>query len=106
FIVADEITEDSVWWGDINVKFDSDKFDMLFDKVMEYLGDKEIFIKDAFACSLPEYRLSVRVVTESAFQNLFAHNLFLRPLLDELIEFEPEWHVIAAPGFQADPEVD
>jgi phosphoenolpyruvate carboxykinase (ATP) len=106
FIVADEITEDSVWWGDINIKFAPEKFDALYDKVVDYLIGKELFIRDAFACALPEYRLNVRVVTESAFQNLFVNDMFIRPTQDELSDFEPEWHVIAAPGFHADPATD
>src|SRR4029077_1345621 len=54
----------------------------------------------------PEYRLNIRVVTESAFQSLFAHNLFLRPTAEELVNFEPDWKIIAAPSFEADPAVD
>jgi len=106
FIVADEITENSVWWGDINFRFDPEKFDSLFEKVTNHLAGKEIYVRDAYACALPEYRLNIRVVTESAFQNLFANNLFLRPKAEELADFEPEWHVIAAPSFLAVPEID
>jgi phosphoenolpyruvate carboxykinase (ATP) len=106
FIVCDDITENAVWWGDINIKFDADKFDSLYEKVTNYLVGKEIYVRDAFACAMPEYQLNIRVVTESAFQNLFANNLFLRPKAEELANFEPEWHVIAAPGFIADPAVD
>ncbi|MEX0968366.1 MAG: phosphoenolpyruvate carboxykinase (ATP) [Bacteroidia bacterium] len=106
FIVADDRTLDSVWWGDVNIKFDSQKFDDLYEKVINYLSEKEVFVRDAYACALPEYRLSVRVVTESAFQNLFAYNLFLRPNKDEVADFSPDWTVIAAPGFEANPEID
>ena len=106
FIVADDITENSVWWGDINIRFESEKFDLLYDKVIDYLANKEVFVRDSYACAMPEYKLNIRVVSESAFQNLFAYNLFLRPTQDELANFDPEWHVIAAPGFEADPEVD
>ncbi|RYD81783.1 MAG: phosphoenolpyruvate carboxykinase (ATP) [Sphingobacteriales bacterium] len=106
FIVADEITENSVWWGDINIKFDSQKFDKLYDKVIDHLANKELYIRDSYACAMPEYKLNVRVVTESAYQNLFAYNLFLRPTADELQTYSPEWHVIAAPSFEANPEVD
>jgi phosphoenolpyruvate carboxykinase (ATP) len=104
--VADELTEDTVWWGDINIKFDSEKFDLLLDKVLNYLSKKELFIRDAYACALPEYRTNIRVVTESAFQNLFVYNLFLRPGAEELDNFEPEWHIISAPSFEAIPELD
>ncbi len=106
FIVADELTENSVWWGDITIKFDQDNFDNLYEKVTTHLLGKEIYVRDAYACAMPEYRLNIRVITESAFQNLFANNLFLRPKAEELEDFEPEWHIIAAPSFQADPAVD
>src|ERR1017187_4632997 len=106
FIVADELTEDSVWWGEINTRFDPDKFDKLYDKVTGYLVGKELYVRDAYACAQPEYRLNIRVITESAFQNLFANNLFLRPKAEELADFDPEWHIIAAPGFLADPAID
>lgn len=106
FIVTDEMTEDSVWWGDINIRFDADKFDKLQNKVLAYLEDKELFVRDAYACAMPEYRLNVRVISESAFQNLFVYNLFLRPNGQELENFEPDWHIIAAPTFHADPAVD
>jgi phosphoenolpyruvate carboxykinase (ATP) len=105
FIVCDEITEQSVWWGEVNIKFDSLKFDALFDKLTNYLSEKAIFVRDAYACASEEYRLNIRVVTETAYQNLFANNLFLRPK-DVDSEFIPEWSIIAAPGFKANPEID
>jgi phosphoenolpyruvate carboxykinase (ATP) len=105
FIVCDEITEQSVWWGDVNIKFDALKFDVLFDKVTSYLSERAVFVRDAYACASEEYRLNIRVVTETAYQNLFANNLFLRPN-DVDYEFIPEWSIIAAPGFKANPEID
>ncbi len=106
FIVYDDVTADTVWWGDVNFKFDADKFEALYDKVVSHLNGKEVFIRDAYACALDEYRLKIRVVAEGAYQNLFAYNLFLRPTKQELENFEPEWHILAAPSFMADPEVD
>ncbi|WP_443945392.1 phosphoenolpyruvate carboxykinase (ATP) [Pedobacter sp. AW1-32] len=105
FIVYDDITENLVWWGDVNIKIDPKYFDQLFQKVTDYLSEKTIYVRDAHACANPDYALSVRVVTEKAFQNLFALNLFIRPSEASLVE-TPEWTVIAAPGFMANPEVD
>lgn len=105
FIVCDEITEQSVWWGDVNIKFDALKFDALFDKITSYLSERAIFVRDAYACASKKYRLNIRVVTETAYQNLFANNLFLRPK-DVESEFMPEWSIIAAPGFKANPDID
>lgn len=105
FIVADEITENAVWWGDINIKFNPAKFDALYDKVVQYLSDKSIYVRDGYACADPEYHLGIRVITEFAFQNLFAHNMFLRPE-NPSGQDQPEWTIIAAPGFKADPSID
>lgn len=106
FIVRDNITEDKVWWGNVNLAFDSDKFEALYNKVTEYLSGKEVFVRDSYVCADPNYRLNVRVVTEHAWSNLFCYNMFLRPEESELENFNPEWHVVCAPGFMADPAVD
>ncbi|NJX17283.1 phosphoenolpyruvate carboxykinase (ATP), partial [Tamlana crocina] len=47
FIVKDDITKDKVWWGDINIPFDPEKFDALYNKVTDYLSGKEIFARDS-----------------------------------------------------------
>ena len=105
FIVEDEITRKSVWWGKVNIKFDADKFDSLFEKVTTYLAGKDIFVRDSSACANEKYHIDIRVITETAYQNLFVHHLFLRP---EVVDADaiPEWTVIAAPGFRANPEID
>ncbi|RZK50799.1 MAG: phosphoenolpyruvate carboxykinase (ATP) [Pedobacter sp.] len=105
FIVADAITEETVWWGDINIKFSPAKFDALYEKVAAHLSQKTVYVRDAYACASEAHRLSLRVITEHAFQNLFANNLFLRYGADE-VPLDPEWTIIAAPSFEADPAVD
>ena len=107
FIVCDERTEKAVWWGDINIKFDPDKFDRLYDRVCAYLQGKTIYVRDSYACADPKHRLNIRVVTESPWQGLFANNLFLRPTKEEILKsVKAEWTILSAPGFLADPEVD
>ena len=106
FIVKDEITKEKVWWGDINIPFDSDKFDTLHTKVIAYLNEKELFVRDAYACAEDDYRLNIRVINEYPWSNMFAYNMFLRPTDKELEGFTPEWTVINAPGFMADAAVD
>jgi phosphoenolpyruvate carboxykinase (ATP) len=106
FIVKDAITQDKVWWGNVNIPFDSDKFKKLYDKVTDYLSGKEVFVRDSYACADEKYKLNIRVITEYAWSNQFAYNMFLRPTKEELNDFEPEWLVVNAPGFQAHPEVD
>lgn len=106
FIVCDENTEKPVWWGDINQKFDTEKFDRLYNRVTAYLTNRDIYARDAFACADDRYKMPLRVVTELPWSNMFASNMFIRPTDEEIAEFKPEWHVICAPGFQAIPEVD
>ncbi|QMU65341.1 MAG: phosphoenolpyruvate carboxykinase (ATP) [Flavobacteriaceae bacterium] len=106
FIVKDEITKDEVWWGNINIPFDPDKFDSLCDKVVSYLSNKEIFVRDSYVCADPNYRMNIRVINEYPWSNLFAYNMFLRPTKEELTNFQPEWTIINAPGFMADAKAD
>ena len=106
FIVKDAITENAVWWGDVNIPFDSQKFDLLYHRVCAYLAGKEIFVRDAYACADPKFRTNIRVVTEQAYHNIFANNLFLRPTKEEVLNFSPEWIIVNAPGFKADPAID
>ena len=105
FIVCDEVTEETVWWGDINIKISTQQFDNLYQKVTAYLSSKQVYVRDAYACADENYKTTIRVITENAFQNLFANNLFLRYKQEEL-PVQPEWTIIAVPSFLADPAVD
>ncbi|GHC46292.1 phosphoenolpyruvate carboxykinase (ATP) [Ulvibacter litoralis] len=106
FIVKDDVTRDKVWWGNINIPFPTDKFDKLYDKVTSYLSEKEVFVRDSYACADEKYKLNIRVITEHPWSNMFAHNMFLRPTEEELQGFDPEWLIVNAPDFKADPAVD
>jgi len=106
FIVKDAITENSVWWGNINIPFDSDKFDKLYDKVTSYLSEKELYVRDAIACADPRYSMNIRAITELPWSSLFVHNMFMRPTEDQIMNFDPEWKIVCAPGFMANPDVD
>lgn len=107
FIVKDALTENSVHWNNFNIAIAPEKFTALKAKVLNYLNAKEeLWVRDAYACADPQYRLNIRVINEHAWSNLFAYNMFLRPTEQELGNFEPDWHIIQAPGFKADPVVD
>jgi phosphoenolpyruvate carboxykinase (ATP) len=107
FIVCDETTEKTVWWGDINIKFDPEKFDRLYERVTAYFQGRTLYVRDAYSCADPDYKLKVRVITESPWQSLFAHNLFLRPTKEEITKtVKSDWSIICAPGFHADPATD
>ncbi|MGD8426007.1 MAG: phosphoenolpyruvate carboxykinase (ATP) [Balneolaceae bacterium] len=97
---------DDIDWGKINQPTDKKVFDNLFERVTDYLSDRKLYVKDCFAGADEKYQLNVRVVSEAAYHALFAHNMFIRPNKDQLENHEPEFTVLAAPNFKADPEVD
>ena len=106
FIVKDEITKDEVWWGDINIPFSPENFDKLYKKVIDYLSNKKLFVRDSYACADKDYQLNIRVINEHPWSNMFAYNMFLRPTEKELENFTPEWTIINAPGFMANAKED
>ncbi len=106
FIVKDEKTADSVWWGNINKPFDPEKFNQLQEKLIASLADKTLYVRDAYAGADPNYRLNLRVINVNPWQNMFCHNMFLRPTDEELANHTPEFTIIQNPYFHADPEVD
>ncbi len=105
FIVNEPSIGQDIWWGN-NKPFDVDNFDRLYNRLTAYLQNRDIFIFDGFVGADTDYRLPIRVVNEYAYQNLFAHQLFIRPTQDELNNFTPGFTIICAPGFKAIPDVD
>jgi len=89
FMVQDEKTKDTVWWGNVNQPISPEKFDALLNKVIKHIEGKELFIRHANAGADPDYRVNIQVITESAYQNLFAKHLFLRPTAEEAAMQEP-----------------
>ena len=105
FIVDEPGSKSKVWWAG-NQPISSERFDALLQKMVDYISENEVYVKDVYACAQPEYRLKVRVVTQYAWHSLFAHNLFIRPPRKELADFEPEFTVISLPAVKADPVAD
>jgi phosphoenolpyruvate carboxykinase (ATP) len=107
FVVREPATEGELWWGEVNRPFEAERFDALLARVQDYLAERDLFVFDGYAGADPRYRLPVRVITEYAWHNLFARNMFLReedPA--ELARFEPRFTVLDAASFQADPGRD
>jgi phosphoenolpyruvate carboxykinase (ATP) len=107
FFIKDIITENTIDWGGFNHAMDTRYFIPLRDKMIAYLEkQKAIWVRDAFACADKNYQLSLRLYTELPWSALFANNMFIRPSKIELEKFDPEWQIIHAPNFKADPLVD
>src|SRR5215470_9537879 len=106
FIVADASTEREVDWNAINQRVSPEVFESLKLRMLANFQGREAFVTDCFAGADPEYRLSVRLVSDSAWHSLFAHNMFLRPTHQELRGFRPNFTIIHLPYFEATPELD
>jgi phosphoenolpyruvate carboxykinase (ATP) len=107
FIVKDpDFKDDPVHWGKINRSITPEQFDRLYEKVTAYLQGREVYVQDMYAGADPEYRLPIRIVTEHAWQSLFANNLFIRPGIEDRKEHKPVFTLIAVPDFHADPQKD
>lgn len=106
FIVQDNYTADSVWWGDINIPFSPEQFDQLHAKVVAYLENKELYVREAYAGAHPATQFKLRIVNELGWHNLFCYNLFLRPHEGVDTSWAADFSIICAPGFEADPTVD
>ena len=106
FIVRDATSDADVDWGPVNQPMEPAAFTRLLGRVQAYLQNRDVFVQDLYAGADPAHRLSVRVVTEQAWHNLFARNMFIRPPRAELAGFQPDFTLIQAPGFRADPEID
>jgi phosphoenolpyruvate carboxykinase (ATP) len=106
FVVKDANTENTVWWGDINIPLSTAHYDQLEAKMLAYLKGKKIYVRDAFAGAHDTYKLHLRVINTQAWQNMFCYNMFLRPNTEELAHFAPNFTIICIPEFQADPAVD
>ena len=105
FFVKEPTSQDAVWWQ-ANQSIAPAKFDGLLLRMEDFCATHDVFTQDVFACADHPHRLRVRVVTELAWHSLFAHNLFIRPNADELMNFKPDFTVISLPSVKADPKVD
>ena len=106
FIVDTPAVHDEIAWGKINVPIEKAKFDAIKAKILAYLQNKEIFVFDGFAGADPKYTKRFRIINELASQNLFIHQLLIRPTDEQLDDYVPDYTIYAAPGFKCIPEID
>jgi phosphoenolpyruvate carboxykinase (ATP) len=107
YIVEEPSVMDKISWGPVNQPISEDTFSKLYTKVINYLQEQEkVFVFKGFAGADKKYRLPIQVINEYAWHNLFAHQLFIRPNDEELLDHQSEFTVISAPNFKADPTVD
>jgi phosphoenolpyruvate carboxykinase (ATP) len=108
FVVVDDDTQQQVWWdGGECHQFTAEQYEHLRMRQEAYLQGRSVYVQDCYAGADPTHRLPVRIVTQTAWHSLFAHNMFIQePDEAKLADFEPGFTVIHTPGFKADPERD
>ncbi len=106
YVVRNAESENRVWWGKVNHPMTEVVFDQFHQQMLSYFQGKDLFVQDCFAGADPSYRLPIRVITETAWHSLFAHNMFIRPASEELVDFSPGFTVLHAPGFHASQTID
>lgn len=109
FVVCDETTENEIWWEGGANRMERGDFDRLRARQQAFLQGRSVFVLDCYAGWDPKHRIRVRVITQHAWHNLFARNMFVEipaAELPSLEDFEPEFTVIHTPDFQALPELD
>lgn len=108
YVVDEPETTNDIWWGKVNVKYSEDRFNALQNRMAAYLRGKTVFVQDCYAGADEQYRQSVRVITEFAWHNLFARNMFIQTPRDREVirKFIPDFTVLHCPNFHADPDED
>lgn len=104
FTVKDEITANAVHWNEFNLPLEEKYFHIIQKRIVDHLNSKnELWVRDAYTCADPRYRINIRVVNEKPAINLFSYNMFLRPTEEQLENFTPDWHILSAPELRLDP---
>lgn len=107
FIVDTPGVHDRIDWGEVNRPVSKKVFDALLERVKAYFDGKEVFVFDGLAGANRKYTRKFRVINELACQNLFIHQLLIRPTEEELENYgDPDYTILCAPGFKCDPERD
>ena len=107
FIVKEPTSEKKIWWGKVNRTIEEKYFDQIFTKMLSYAESRDLYLQDCYVGTDPDYRLPIRIITETAWHSLFARNMFLKPKdRNEIHIKEERFTVIDFPNFQADTETD
>ncbi|MGB1250075.1 MAG: phosphoenolpyruvate carboxykinase (ATP) [Candidatus Promineifilaceae bacterium] len=107
YVVQDAMTNEDVWWGSVNQPVSQETYESVKARMMAHMADRDLFVFDGYVGADPTYRMPTRVVTEYAWQSLFARNMLIRE--DDsakLAAHEPTFTIIDMPNFFADPELD
>jgi phosphoenolpyruvate carboxykinase (ATP) len=107
FIIKEDSSSEHIWWGTYNRPNAVDKWSTIVSRLQAWAQGKNLYVQDCYAGADPDYKMPVRIITEKAWQSLFARNmLWTTDNKEELKNFIPEFTVITVPGFKLDPIVD
>ncbi len=107
YIVNEPTSCDNVDWGEYNRPLDAEKFSGIFSRIQAFLQGDELFVQDLYVGADPEFALPIRIITDTAWQSLFARNMFMKPRTrEEYRNHIPEFTLIASPKFKLDPRID
>jgi phosphoenolpyruvate carboxykinase (ATP) len=107
FIVKESSSEKHVWWGKVNRPIEEKKVDALLHRLLAYIQGKDLYVQDCYAGADLKYQVPIRIITETAWHNLFARNMFVQ--IDDREKLEnhiPECTILNVPHFHANPELD
>ena len=106
FFVSEVSSKDHIWWGKDNKPFDMEKFEKLESRIVDYFNGRELFVQECYGGADPLYRFPAQIITDSAWQSLFAYNMFRHVENVPSNEFAPQFTVLVASGFETEPEID
>ncbi|TSA29197.1 MAG: phosphoenolpyruvate carboxykinase (ATP) [Bacteroidetes bacterium] len=107
YIVMEPGTEDKIDWGKNNRPLSAEKFEGIFNRLQAFLQGEELFVQDVFVGADPNYQMPIRIITDTAWQSLFARNMFLTiNTLEKYKTHIPDFTLIASPSFKLDPRID
>ncbi|NKB55748.1 MAG: phosphoenolpyruvate carboxykinase [Alphaproteobacteria bacterium] len=106
FLVDEDSSRDNIWWGPVNKPIATERFDAMRTKMLAYYQGRDLYVQDVYAGADPQFRLSVRVITDSPWHSLFARNMFIPVPQSEIAGFVPELTILHAPMMHSDPATD
>ena len=105
YIVDTPTIHDTIAWGNVNKPVSPEKFDMVYQQIINHFKDKDLYIFDGYAGANPKYSYAFRVINEKASQNLFISNLLIKPTHRELQHFQEDFLILVAPDCKVDKSV-
>lgn len=106
FFVETEDVKNTLWWHKGNKGISEEHFNSLFNKALKYMENIDLFVRDAYVGSAEASRMPIRVISEYAWHNIFARNMFIQPKEEERTSIVPQFTVIFLPRLKADPATD